>query len=140
MGLEPIHDRGLRQIQSEYPQAHIEKGKYNDLVIVPSFRLPSGWLAEKQDEGCEPANICTVLFLRSPGFPAAKPDHFWVDLRLRLKDLSVPTYANYGNEIHGFPQWTGLTWFSWHLQMWDPNRSSLYTFLKCIHQRLKPAR
>lgn len=31
-------------------------------------------------------------------------------------------------------------WWSWHLQMWNPNQSSLYTFMKVIQQRLNPAR
>ena len=33
-----------------------------------------------------------------------------------------------------------LTWFSWHLQLWDPNRSQLVTFFRAILQRLNPAR
>lgn len=139
--LDPIQDRGLRQIRSEYPQAHVVDGRYDDLVVVPGFKLCSGWRTSKLDGyGMEPANICTVLFKRSPGFPAAKPDHFWTDIELRLENLMRPQCSNVHDEIHDFPQWKNVHWFSWHLQMWDPNRDSLYTFVKCIHMRLSPAR
>lgn len=139
--MEPIADRGLRQIQSRYTQAHIERGKHGDgLVIVPGFQLFGGWLCEKDEGGTEPANICTVLFHKPCGFPAAKPEHFWTDIKLRLPDKSIPHCANQTNFIHGFEQWKGLTWFSWHLQMWDPNRDSLYSFLNAIRMRLKKPR
>lgn len=138
MGLEPIVDRGLRQIQSEYPQAHIANGKHGKhgegLVTVPTFKLRPGWTSNK-----EPADICTVLFIRPCGFPAARPEHFFVDIPLRLADLSWPQASRSG-DIHGFEQWKDLHWFSWHLQAWDPSRDSLYTYLKVIHMRLNPAR
>ncbi len=139
--MPPIQERGLWQIQTEYPTAHIEPGPHGEgLIVVPGFKLCSGWLCERAEGGCEPANICTVLFLRPCGFPAARPEHFWTDIRLRLSDRSMPQCTNQGNLPSGFPQWKNMTWFSWHLQMWDPNRDSLYTYLKVIHQRLKPAR
>lgn len=132
--LEPIVDRGLAQIRSKYPQAHIVDGRYSALVTVPGFRLCSGWTANR-----EPADICTVLFERPAGFPAARPEHFFVDIPLRLADFSYAQNSRLG-DIYGFEQWRNVTWFSWHLQVWDPNRSSLYTYLKVIHMRLKPAR
>lgn len=141
MKLEPMEEKGLRQIKSRWPQAHIAPGKHGDgLVTIPGYELPSGWLCETLDGAdLEPATICTVLFRKPCGFPAAKPDHFWVDSRLRLADRSIPEYANYGNTIHGFEWWKDLTWFSWHLQMWDPNRDTLYSFVNAIRMRLKPA-
>jgi hypothetical protein len=131
---EPIADRGLAQIRSEYPQAHIVSGRHADLVTIPGFRLCSGWTADGK-----PADICTVLFERPAGFPAACPEHFFVDIPLRLADRSYAKNSRPG-DIYKFPQWSNVTWFSWHLQMWDPNRDSLYTYLKVIHMRMKPAR
>lgn len=139
---ERIQDRGLAQIKSEYPQAHIAKGKYDDLVTVPGFKLCSGWFttAPNSKRRLVRANICTVLFKRPCGFPAARPEHFFTDIPLRLKDGEWPQNVSKFDEITDFPQWRGGMWFSWHLQMWDPNRDSLYTYLRVIHMRLKPAR
>lgn len=86
-------------------------------------------------------DVVDVLFLAPPGYPAAKPDCFWVSPPVRLANGAVPQNANDGNPIPGDPTpGRQLTWFSWHLQTWDPNKDKLATFYSAIKNRLIPAR
>jgi len=108
----------------------LESGAY--LVCVSEVKLPSGWNREAVD----------VLFVLPPGYPAAPPDCFWVEpVGLRLVDGGTPQNSNDANPIPGdTKQGRQTTWFSWHLQGWDPSRGSLLTYFNVILQRLKPAR
>lgn len=85
---------------------------------------------------------CAVLFVAPPGYPAAQPDCFWAEPSgLRLAGGGTPQAANDSNPIPGeTPGKRSLTWFSWHLQSWNPSRHSLTTYFGVILQRLKPAR
>lgn len=130
-----------------YPQAHAVRAPSGaHLVVVPSVRL-HGYTHD----------ICTVLFLLPPGYPAAQPDHFWIDIPdLELDPLGdelkedsdgkwrarywKPKCTNRHNRIPEFPQWSATLWFSWHLQMWNPNTDNLITYFNVIGHRLKPAR
>ena len=101
------------------------------LITVTGVDLPTGWYPRKVD----------IFFVAPPGYPAAKPDCFWVSPPIRLPNGAIPQNANEGTPlpydlIPGRP----LTWFSWHLQMWDPNRSRLEHFYRAIVQRLNPPR
>jgi hypothetical protein len=118
-----------------WPQTHHQQNIHgHNLIVVPGVLLPKGW----------DATICTVLFLAPPGYPAARPDHFFTDIEIRLADKSHPHNTNVSNGEYlghlGWPQWAKSMWWSWHLQMWDPNRSNLFTYMKVIQQRLNPAR
>ncbi|WP_376717458.1 E2/UBC family protein [Bradyrhizobium sp. 62B] len=99
------------------------------LVEIPEFDLPAGW------------NIArgTVIFMLPPGYPSAQPDCFWLEPGpVRLADGSVPNAANDANPVPGAgPRGT---WFSWHLQSWNPNRDDILTYFNVIAQRLSPAR
>ena len=126
---------GIERLRTKWPQTHAQRSKYgHHLIFVPGVLLPKGW-----DQ-----TICTVLFLAPPGFPAACPDHFFTDIEIRREDKSFPYNTNMGNgallESLGWPQWKDCQWWSWHLQMWDPNRSSLFTYMNVIQQRLNSAR
>jgi hypothetical protein len=97
------------------------------LVTVPEVKLPSGeW---NQD-------VVTVHFVAPPGYPAAKPDCFWVEPGgLRLKGGRTPNGSNDSNPIPEVgPKGT---WFSWHLQQWNPNSDSLVTYFNVIMRRLR---
>lgn len=100
------------------------------LVEVPSVPLPAGWNRTQ----------VTVYFLAPPGYPGAQPDCFWTDEPpLKLADrLDQPQNSAENNPI---PE-VGMkgTWFSWHLQRWNPNQDSLQTYMNVILQRLDPAR
>lgn len=101
------------------------------LVIIQNVPIGPGWTRATSD----------VLLLAPPGYPAARPDCFWVSPQLRLAGGRMPQNCNDGTVIPGDP--TGgraLTWFSWHLQTWDPNKDKLATFYKTVMKRLIPAR
>ncbi len=101
------------------------------LVIIKDVPIKNGW----------DRSVVEVLFLTSPGYPAAKPDCFWVSPQLRLASGALPQNAKDGNPIPGDPNPSRpLTWFSWHLQTWDPNSDKLVTFYSAIMKRLIPAR
>ena len=124
---------GLERIKTKYPQAHIEFNEpYEPILVVPGVRLGEGWNK----------TICTILSIIPRGFPAVQPDRFWVDLPdLRLSNGDQPEYTNTLIDIYGHPQWNNCTtWFAWILQGWNPNTDSLYTWLKVMERRLRPAR
>jgi E2/UBC family protein E len=100
-----------------------------NLIEIPNYKLPKGW---NRGEG-------TVIFLAPPGYPAAQPDCFWVEpTGMRLENGATPQNTNDSNPIPGVgPRGT---WFSWHVQHWNPNRDSLETYINVIKQRLNPAR
>jgi len=83
-----------------------------------------------------------VLFVVPPGYPAARPDCFWVEpAELRLADGTTPKNTNDANAIPGDNVSSRrTTWFSWHLQSWDPSRDTVETYFNTIMGRLKPAR
>ena len=80
----------------------------------------------------------TVSFLAPAGYPAARPDCFWADADLALAGGQTPSSSN----KMPIPEKGGppLTWFSWHLQSWDPVRDTLLTYVRVIRNRLEPAR
>lgn len=132
MGIDygSIHD-GIGRLRTRWPQSHYVLGPYSRaLIVVPSIALPKGY----------DKNICTILFITPPGFPAAKPDHFFTDIEIRLESGALPkgTHPLGSNNfpLQHWPQWEGhCQWWSWHLQMWDPNHSGLVTFVAAIRQR-----
>lgn len=101
------------------------------LIRIPAVPL-TGWNRPAAD----------VLFVAPPGYPAAQPDCFWVEPNsFRLADGRTPQNCNDGNPIPGDAMpGRSTTWFSWHLQSWNPSRDSLITFFKVILNRLVPAR
>jgi hypothetical protein len=133
--IRAIHD-GIDRLRTRWPQSHYCPGSYGQyLILIPGVMLPEGYRE----------NICTVLFIVPPGFPAARPDHFFTDIEIRLENGALPkgTLMEGCNNtpLHDWPQWEGhCQWWSWHLQMWDPNYSGLVTFFSAIRQRLNPAR
>jgi hypothetical protein len=126
-------EQQLKVLQGSFPRASarpLPSGA--QLVSLPDYELPSGWSQK---------NV-TIHFLAPPGFPAARPDCFWVEpVGLRLEGGGTPANTNDSNPIPevgaGGP--TG-TWFSWHIQNWNPNQDGLITYVNVIRQRLKPPR
>lgn len=101
------------------------------LIRVPAVRV-TGWNRPTAD----------VLFVAPPGYPAAQPDCFWVEpSNFRLASGQTPQNSNDGNPIPGDTQpGRATTWFSWHVQSWNPSRDTLITYFKVILSRLTPAR
>jgi hypothetical protein len=124
-------ERQFAALKAAFPDATVStlpSGAH--LVEIPKYPLPPGWsLGEVK-----------VLFVAPPGFPGAQPDCFWVEPSgLRLANGGTPQASNDSNPIPGV-EGRATTWFSWHLQGWNPNSDSLITYLHVIRQRLYPPR
>ena len=83
-----------------------------------------------------------ILFLVPVGYPAGQPDCFWVEPHgFRLANGGTPKNTSDGNQIPGDVEPDrSTTWFSWHVQSWNPSRDTLRTYFKVILERLAPAR
>jgi hypothetical protein len=99
------------------------------LIEISDYSLVPGWSASK----------VTLIFVAPAGYPFSQPDCFWVEPgALRLKDGSTPQASNDSNPIPEVgPRGT---WFSWHVQAWNPNRDTLMKFFRLIEERLDPPR
>lgn len=75
----------------------------------------------------------TELLLRLPtSYPNGKPDMFWTDVNLLLRDGKIPNRAD---QIESY---LGRQWrrFSWHLSVWNPSADNLKMFLEFINSGL----
>jgi hypothetical protein len=99
------------------------------LIEIRDYELVPGWSLPK----------VTILFLAPPAFPAAQPDCFWVEpTGIRLANGGTPQNSNDANPI---PEVGNRgTWFSWHLQAWNPNSGTLKSYFGVIEKRLSPPR
>lgn len=78
----------------------------------------------------------TELLIKLPrSYPNGKPDMFWTDVDLTLKDGRVPRSADQIETLLGM-QWRR---FSWHPQNWNPGSDNLRTFLEFVNARLAKA-
>ena len=130
----PLIEDGVERLRTKWPQTHAVPSKYGaHLIVVPSVILPKGY----------DKNICTILFVAPPGFPAACPNSFFTDIEIRLENKAVPYHSqppDWSNAkviLREWPQWTHCQWWKWCLQMWNPNQSNLYTYMRVIQQRLQ---
>ena len=67
--------------QFKHQDAEIQRradGSY--LITIKGVDLPDGWKPKKVD----------ILFVAPPGYPAAKPDCFWVSPPVRLANGAIP--------------------------------------------------
>lgn len=131
--MTPIEQQ-IKVLESKWPDVlckALPSGAH--LIEIGDFTMPPGWNLTK----------ATLLFVAPPAFPAAQPDCFWIEsigerVPIRLQNGTTPQSTNDSNPIPEVGQ--RGTWFSWHLQTWNPNNDSLITFLNVIWRRLKPAR
>jgi hypothetical protein len=128
--MTPI-ERQLAELKAAYPEAKLAPlPNGSHLIEVVGYPLPSGWNRKE----------ATILFVAPPGYPGAQPDCFWIDpAGFRLANGGTPQNTNDSNAIPGV-NGRSTTWFSWHLQTWNPNNDSLLTYLNVITQRLYPPR
>jgi hypothetical protein len=130
--MTPIEQQ-TQELKQLYPDAAVMKQPSGaHLVEVRKYQMPNGWNRK----------VVTLIFLAPPGFPAAQPDCFWVEAEepgpIRLANNATPQGTNDSNPIPGLgPRGT---WFSWHLQHWDPNTGTLVRYVKVIEQRLSTPR
>ena len=97
------------------------------LIIIPGFKLPSGWSTP----------ITDVKFLAPVGYPFSKPDCFWTSPDLRLVNGNPPINTGTNAIPHVGP---GNLWFSWHVASWNPNFDNLLTYWYVIKRRLSDPR
>lgn len=122
-----ILDDQLRVLQEEYADASfqpLQDGSY--VLTIPGVKLPDGW--------SEPQTI--VKFHIAPSYPHGRPDCFWVEPKLRLKNGAQPQNTNIQTIPGTSDAWL---WFSWHPNQWNPNRDTLTTYMNVIRERLKRA-
>ncbi len=124
--MTPI-EQHLALLKSIYPEAFLTRlpsGAH--LVTIPNVRIPAGW---NQD-------VVTLLFVAPPGYPGAQPDCFWVEpTGIRLEHGQTPQGTNDSNAIPEVGQ--RGTWFSWHVQHWNPNHDSLVTYANVVMRRFQ---
>jgi hypothetical protein len=122
--IRPLKERfGDNLVISELPSgAH--------LVEVHNYPLPVGWNRQ----------TITILFVAPPAFPVGQPDCFWVEPQgFRLAGEGTPQASSDANPIPEMPN-RATTWFSWHVQAWNPATDSLVSYFKVIERRLNPPR
>jgi hypothetical protein len=79
----------------------------------------------------------TSLLIKLPmSYPNGRPDMFWTDEDLILKDGRVPRNADV-IEIALEKKWRR---FSWHPQSWNPGTDNLHTYLEFVNSGLVKAR
>lgn len=93
------------------------------VVSVPDVAL-KGW--------SKPST--TVYFVLPLGYPAAKPDCFLIDHDVRLINGTLP-HAAAVQDVPGLGI-SGL-WFSWHIESWNPNSSTVLNWMGVVRQRLQ---
>jgi Prokaryotic E2 family E len=118
----------FEQFRQKYPAATLQERPDGSAVIsVPEIPI---------DDQRWSKSWTTVHFVAPVGYPAAKPDCFWTDGDLRLKNGTMP--QNAGNQpLPGITQPT--LWFSWHAASWNVNIDNLRTYLRVIEDRLARA-
>jgi hypothetical protein len=143
----PHIEDGINRLRYYWPQTHAENNATGShLITVPSVRVPKGWITYVDGKPVD-CTICTVLFVAPPGFPAAVPSNFFTDIEMRLASPAgqIPknthpagkqSNAQYLAQL-GWSQWAECKWWKWNVQMWNPNQSSLLTFVKSIQQRFQ---
>ena len=123
-----LKPREWEQVKARFLLAIIEdQADGTSLVTLPAFALPSGWSKVQT----------TVWFVVPIGYPASKPDCFWVESDLLPRTGVAP--ANSGMQPIGGIGPPAL-WFSWHLSTWSPARDDLTTYIRFIEVRLRDVR
>ncbi len=119
----PLLDQDIEQLQElgYRVRIHPEPGEWV-ILILEDFKLPPHY--------SKPSSA--LLIKVPPGYRAARPDMFWLEPDLRLKNGSVP--AGGSTETILGAQWLR---FSWHPQSWHPEKDTLLTYLNFIRARLR---
>lgn len=124
--MNPIFERHLEtlktKLQREVVTTPLSSGAI--LITIKDISLPTGWNSHQTD----------IKFVAPAGYPFAPPDCFWTYPVLMLKNGLAAQASN--NQTPAPEGGTGGTWFSWHVQHWDPNKDNLLTFFRLIERRL----
>lgn len=119
----------FEDLKLKYPQATLQRNPDGSAIIsIPNIPLkPAGqWNNE----------ATTVRFVAPVGYPAAKPDCFWTDADVRLRNGNIPKNTGQQPLAHSS---VPTLWFSWHAASWNVNSDNLRTYLRVIEDRLARA-
>lgn len=114
--------------QKEMAEPIVEKfPNGSHLIRIDNVDIGPGWNRQ----------TANVLFVAPPGYPAGQPDCFWVEPKgLRLANGTTPKATNDSNPIPGDTMpGRQTTWFSWHVQSWNPSTDTLRHYFKVILER-----
>lgn len=124
--MNPIFERHYSDLANKLDGVHqttLPSGAI--LITIDDYELPPGWSRERTN----------IRFITPLGYPFAQPDCFWADPGLSLASGLAPQSSNQQQPI---PETNEPgTWFSWHVQHWNPNSDTLLSFFRAIQQRLK---
>ena len=91
-------------------------------MVFPDYQLPAAYNRNR-----------TRLLLKFPmSYPSGKPDMFWTEKDVLLKDGRVPQKGDVMEMFRG-EQWRR---FSWHAQSWNPATDNLRTYLEFVARGL----
>ncbi len=122
-------ERQFETLKEAYPGSSFAPvGDGSFVVTVPDVAVSDGWNAK----------ATTVRFVAPVQYPVSRPDCFWADGGLKLKNESPPQNTG-ANPIPGGAT-LPLIWFSWHVGSWSANADTLTTYLNVIRKRLADPR
>jgi hypothetical protein len=113
---------GLRE--GGYQVEVVEADGFANLVFR-SYVLPASLSKPSSD----------ILVKIPLSYPNGRPDMFWTDVDVLLKDGRVPRSAEAIESALG-RQWRR---FSWHPTTWNPGVNNILTYLEFVNDRLRRA-
>jgi hypothetical protein len=116
-------EQSIAHFVARHPTAEVQRLQNGFSVRVPDASVDaSAWSKP----------LCAVAFVIPGGFPALRPDCFWTDGDLRLRNGQMPANSGFGTQ---HPLYTGMLWFSYHPKVWDV-RDTVETYWHLIQGRL----
>lgn len=111
----------VERLKQDFPKVTVaERSDGSVAVLVEEIPLPSWW---------EP-RTCRVLLMMPPEFPSKQPA-FYVSPDIRSKKTGQAPQGNGNANIDG-TSWMTLCWSE---KPWDPQRETLWRFLKHVQRR-----
>lgn len=112
----------LEQLRNEGYAADAVESEGWAVILFHGYPLPGGF-----------NSTVTDLLLKVPmSYPHGRPDMFWTDESLVLRDGRIPKNADSVEPA------LGRNWrrFSWHPTAWNPATDNLRTYLEFVNRRL----
>ena len=97
-----------------------------NIVIIKGYPLPGRYSKASSD----------LMIRLDKGYPNSKPDMFWLEEDVLLKDGAVPDKAEQILESLG-KKWRR---FSWHFNTWNPATGNLLGYVEFIDVRLNKSK
>lgn len=124
-GAQRLVDRRVEEFLLKRESSAERQADGSWAVVVPGVPLSNAW--------SKPS--CTIAFIVPAAFPVQRPDCFWADADLRLRNGAMPSNAGPGPVCVFSP----MLWFSYHPQAWDI-RDTVETYFHLVQSRLAQGR